>query len=51
MRYGVWDNTVHEQILCEPNIDLKKAVKLGQAAEETRKHVQELTDDLEKSID
>ena len=35
---GVLDDKLRERMLREPDIDLKKAIQLGQANEETKKH-------------
>ena len=42
---GILDNKLRERMLREPNIDLPKAIQLGQADEETKKHSKELNDD------
>ena len=39
---GVLDNHLRERMLREPEINLDKAIKLGQAAEETKKHSRDL---------
>ena len=39
---GVNDTRLCEHMLREPDLDLAKAIKLGQAAEDTKQHVKEL---------
>ena len=45
---GVSDNSLRERILREHNINLQKAIELGQASEKTKLHAQQLTEDTEK---
>ncbi|CAB4033003.1 retrotransposon-like family member retr-1 [Paramuricea clavata] len=47
---GISDNALRERMLREPNINLQKAVELGQASEQTKLHAQQLTEDMEKKI-
>ncbi len=47
---GIFDNAFRERMLREPNINLQKAVELGQASEQTKLHAQQLTEDMEKKI-
>ena len=44
---GINDNRLRERLLREPELMLQKAVQLGHAAEETKRHVKE----LQKEID
>ena len=44
---GINDNHLHERLLRETELTLQKAVQLGHAAEETKRHVKE----LQKEID
>ena len=48
---GVLDNSLRERMLREPVIDLKKAIELGQAAEESKMHVKQLTEKCDSSVD
>ncbi len=51
---GLLDNKLRERLLSEPDLTLEKAIKHGQAAEETKQHARELQRQLEiekKSID
>ena len=45
---GVSDNGLRERMLRELNINLKKAIELGQASEQTKLHAQKPTEDMEK---
>ncbi len=36
---GISDNALRERMLREPNINLQKAVELGQASEQTKLHM------------
>ena len=42
---GINDNCLCERLLREPELTLQKAVQLGHAAEETKRHVKELQND------
>ena len=44
---GVNDSRLRERMLQEPELDLQRAIKLGQAAEETKQHVKELSEGIE----
>ena len=44
---GVNDSRLRERMLREPELDLQRAIKLGQAAEETKQHVKELSEGIE----
>lgn len=44
---GVTDNKLRERFLREADLDLDEAIKLGQAAEETKRHVKELKQEQE----
>ena len=46
---GVTSNRLRERILSEPNLSLKQAIRLGQSAEETQKHVKAIKQDAEIS--
>ena len=48
---GVIDNGLRERMLREPQIDLKKAVELGQAAEQTKLHAKQIANDMEKRVE
>ena len=48
---GVVDNSLRERMLREPDINLKKAIELGQAAEETKMHAKQLTEKFDSSVD
>ena len=39
---GINDNRLRERLLREPDLTLQKAIQLGHAAEETKRHVKEL---------
>ena len=45
---GVNDNGLRERMLRESDLDLPKAIKLGQAAEEAKKHIRQLASDTSK---
>ncbi len=45
---GLLDNKLRERLLREPDLTLEKAIKHGQAAEETKQHARELQRQLEK---
>ena len=47
---GVTDNKLRERMLREADLDLNKAIKLGQAAEETKKHAQQLKVEREHTV-
>ena len=47
---GVQDNKLRERLLREATLGLEKAIQLGQAAEETKKHVQQLKSETEHSV-
>ena len=47
---GVSDHGLRERMLREPGINLKKAVELGQAAEETKLHAKQLAEDMSRSV-
>ena len=47
---GVSDHGLRERMLREPDIYLKKAVELGQAAEETKLHAKQLAEDTSRSV-
>ena len=44
---GVNDSRERERMLREPELDLQRAIKVGQAAEETKQHVKELSEGIE----
>lgn len=48
---AVTDNGLRERMLREPKIDLKKAVELGQAAEQTKLHAKQIAHDMEKRVE
>ena len=50
IRCGVSDHGLRERMLREPDINLKKAVELGQAAEETKLHAKQLAEDMSRSV-
>ena len=39
---GLYDNKLRERMLREPDLDLQKAIQLGQAAEDTEQHVSKI---------
>ena len=41
--FNVNDSRLRERLLREPDLDLQKAIELGQGAEETKQHVKELS--------
>ena len=53
------DSRIKDMIICgvidnglrEPQIDLKKAVELGQAAEQTKLHAKQIANDMEKRVE
>ena len=48
---GVYDNALRERMLREPDNNLKKATELiGQAAEQTKLHAKQLSDDTDRSV-
>ena len=47
---GVSDRALRERMLREPTLDLKKAIELGQAAEQTKEHAKQLTTLTDRSI-
>ena len=47
---GVSDNDLREKMLREPDINLKKVVELGQAAEETKLHAKQFAEDMSRSV-
>ena len=47
---GVSDRALRERMLREPKIDLKKAIELGQAAEQTKQHAKQLTTQVDRSL-
>ena len=47
---GVSDHGLRGRMLREPDINLKKAVELGQAAEETKLHAKQLAEDMLSSV-
>ena len=47
---GVSGHGLRERMLREPDINLKKAVELGQAAEETKLHAKQLAEDMSRSV-
>ena len=48
---GVVDNSLRERMLHQRDINLKKAIELGQAAEETKMHAKQLTEKFDSSVD
>ena len=46
---GVNDNALRERMLRESNLDLTAAIKLGQAAEEAKKHIKQLGNETSPS--
>ena len=44
---GVNNSRLRERMLREPELDLQRAIKLGQAAEETKQHIKELSEGIE----
>ena len=46
---GVTSNQIRERMLRESNLSLEQAIRLGQSAEETQKHVKALKQDAEIS--
>ena len=44
---GVNDKALRERMLREPKIDLKKAIELGQAAEQTKQHAKQLSNQID----
>ena len=47
---GVNDKALRERMLREPKIDLKKAIELGQAAEQTKLHAKQLSNQMDRSL-
>ena len=47
---GVFDGKLKERMLRESDIDLDKAIKLGEAAEQTKKHVKQMKSEPEHEI-
>ena len=47
---GVADRALRERMLRELKIDLKKAIELGQAAEQTKQHAKQLTTQVDRSL-
>eukprot|EP00794_Sanderia_malayensis_P021043 gene21043-23098_t len=47
---GVSDRALRERMLREPKIDLKKAIELGLAAEQTKQHAKQLTTQIDCSV-
>ena len=48
---GVVDRSLRERMLREPDIYLKKAIELGQAAEETKMHAKQSTEKFDSNVD
>ena len=48
---GVVDNSLRKRMLCEPDINLKKAIGVRQASEETKMHAKQLTEKFDSSVD
>ena len=46
----VSEHGLRERMLIEPDINLKKAAELGQAAEETKLHAKQLAEDMSRSV-
>ena len=44
---GINDNRLREPLLREPELTLQKAVQLGHAAEETKRRVKELQNEID----
>ena len=47
---GLADNCLCERLLRDPSLTLEKTIELGQAAEETKRHMKEIHHDS-KSVD
>ena len=47
---GVSDRALRERMLREPTLDLKKAIELGLAAEQTKVHSKQLTAQIDRSV-
>ena len=47
---GVNDKALRERMLRERKIDLKKAIELGQAAEQTKQHAKQLSNQMNRSL-
>jgi len=47
---GVSNRTLRERMLREPTLDLKKAIELGLAAEQTKVHSKQLTAQIDRSV-
>ena len=48
---GINDNKLRERMLREDDLKLPSAIKLGQAAEETIRHIKQFKDDSDRKID
>ena len=46
---GLYDNKLRERMLREPDLDLQKAIQLGQAAEDTKQHLEDLSSEMTSS--
>ena len=47
---GINDKALRERMLREPKIGLKKAIELGQAAEQTKQHAIQLSNQMYRSL-